>query len=212
MSGGTWECGVCWSVYDPAVGDDVWQVPPGTAFDDLPADWRCPKCDSAKEKFVRPESGAEVSPVTALEVAYQAAGVRMAGLPVVNPALGIELFGFRAHDGGWAGVVVTPWCMNVVFVPEAKAPALKAGTKRPRVFPSGTLEFTVGTLDGVGAVESCSLFSPMGDFPDMATARRVAQEAVDALFTKEPAVSPTPPAPAPVPSRRDLFRRAFALR
>lgn len=49
------ECGVCWSTYDPVVGDDVWQIPPGTAFDDLPETWRCPKCDSPKEKFVRPE-------------------------------------------------------------------------------------------------------------------------------------------------------------
>ena len=23
------ECGVCWHVYDPALGDDVWQIPPG---------------------------------------------------------------------------------------------------------------------------------------------------------------------------------------
>jgi [NiFe] hydrogenase assembly HybE family chaperone len=128
----------------------------------------------------------------------------------VNPGLAVELFGVRAHEGGWAGVVVTPWCMNVVFMPPARAPVVKPGTKRPRVFPSGTLEFTVGHLDGVGVVESCSLFSPMDEFPDMATARRVAQEAVDALFTAEPTVAPPPPAPAP--SRRDLFRRAFALR
>lgn len=209
---GTRECGVCWSVYDPAVGDDVWQVPPGTAFDDLPDDWRCPKCDSAKEKFVRPESEAEVSPVAALELAWRAAGARMAGLPVVNPALGIELHGFRPHEGGWAGVVVTPWCMNVVFVPPAAEAPVKQGTKRPRVFPSGTLEFTVGMLEGVGVVDSCSLFSPMGDFPDMSTARRVAKEASDALFSSDPAVSPTPAASAPAPSRRELFRRAFALR
>ena len=30
------ECKVCWYVYDPAAGDPVWQVAPGTAFDDLP--------------------------------------------------------------------------------------------------------------------------------------------------------------------------------
>ena len=46
------ECGVCWHVYDPELGDDLWPVPSGTAFTDLPADWRCPVCDSAKERFL----------------------------------------------------------------------------------------------------------------------------------------------------------------
>ena len=33
------ECGICWYVYDPAKGDDVWQVPPGTPFSALSEDW-----------------------------------------------------------------------------------------------------------------------------------------------------------------------------
>jgi rubredoxin len=49
------ECGVCWSVYDPAKGDSVWQIEPGVAFEDLPADWRCPECDAPREKFLRRE-------------------------------------------------------------------------------------------------------------------------------------------------------------
>jgi rubredoxin len=47
------ECGVCWHVYDPAEGDDVWQIPPGTAFHALPEDWRCPNCDAPHAKFMR---------------------------------------------------------------------------------------------------------------------------------------------------------------
>ncbi len=46
------ECGVCWEVYDPAQGDDVWQVPPGTPFAALPEHWRCPRCDAAQERFL----------------------------------------------------------------------------------------------------------------------------------------------------------------
>lgn len=46
------ECGVCWWVYDPAEGDAAAQVPPGTPFSRLPADWRCPQCDGAPEKFL----------------------------------------------------------------------------------------------------------------------------------------------------------------
>ncbi|MCU7925204.1 MAG: [NiFe]-hydrogenase assembly chaperone HybE [Candidatus Thiodiazotropha sp. (ex Dulcina madagascariensis)] len=31
------ECKICWYVYDPAEGDDYWQIPPGTPFSQLPA-------------------------------------------------------------------------------------------------------------------------------------------------------------------------------
>lgn len=46
------ECKICWWVYDPAIGDPVWQVPVQTAFIDLPAHWRCPECDGAAEQFM----------------------------------------------------------------------------------------------------------------------------------------------------------------
>jgi rubredoxin len=47
-----WECVVCWYLYDPADGDAVGQVPPGTAFADLPGDWRCPTCDGPRDRFM----------------------------------------------------------------------------------------------------------------------------------------------------------------
>ena len=46
------ECRICWYVYDPAEGDEVEQIPPGTAFADLPDHWRCPQCDAAREMFL----------------------------------------------------------------------------------------------------------------------------------------------------------------
>ena len=46
------ECGVCWWVYDPARGDDTWQIPAGTAFKELPGHWRCPNCDAAQDQFI----------------------------------------------------------------------------------------------------------------------------------------------------------------
>lgn len=46
------ECKICWWVYDPALGDPVWQVEPGTPFRDLPAHWRCPVCDGDAEQFM----------------------------------------------------------------------------------------------------------------------------------------------------------------
>jgi rubredoxin len=46
------ECKICWWVYDPALGDPVWQIEAGTAFTDLPAHWRCPECDGDAEQFM----------------------------------------------------------------------------------------------------------------------------------------------------------------
>ena len=46
------ECGICWTVYDPAEGDPVWQIPPGTPFGELPAHWTCPNCACEKQKFL----------------------------------------------------------------------------------------------------------------------------------------------------------------
>ncbi len=46
------ECRICWWVYDPAQGDAVWQVAPGTPFAALPGHWRCPQCDAAPEQFM----------------------------------------------------------------------------------------------------------------------------------------------------------------
>jgi rubredoxin len=46
------ECRICWYVYDPAEGDALEQIPPGTAFADLPDHWRCPQCDAARDMFL----------------------------------------------------------------------------------------------------------------------------------------------------------------
>ena len=48
---GKYVCSVCGTVYDPAVSDPEHGIPAGTAFEDLPADWRCPVCKQPKEKF-----------------------------------------------------------------------------------------------------------------------------------------------------------------
>jgi len=46
------ECKICWHVYDPAQGDDYWQIPPGTPFAKLPEHWSCPECDGNKIDFM----------------------------------------------------------------------------------------------------------------------------------------------------------------
>lgn len=46
------ECRICWTVYDPDEGDAAWQIPPGTAFADLPEGWCCPTCEASRDKFL----------------------------------------------------------------------------------------------------------------------------------------------------------------
>ncbi len=46
-----YKCIVCGYIYDPATGDPENGVQPGTAFEDLPADWVCPVCGAEKSEF-----------------------------------------------------------------------------------------------------------------------------------------------------------------
>ncbi len=46
------ECKICWWVYDPELGDDDGQIPPGTPFAQLPESWACPNCDGSKADFL----------------------------------------------------------------------------------------------------------------------------------------------------------------
>ena len=46
-----YKCLICDYIYDPALGDAGRSIPPGTAFESLPADWTCPECGAAKSDF-----------------------------------------------------------------------------------------------------------------------------------------------------------------
>jgi rubredoxin len=44
-------CKLCGYVYDPAVGDPDNDIKPGTAWEDVPAEWTCPLCGAGKDEF-----------------------------------------------------------------------------------------------------------------------------------------------------------------
>jgi rubredoxin len=48
-----WICTCCGYVYDPAAGDPDNGVAPGTRFEDLPPEWKCPVCKALKDLFER---------------------------------------------------------------------------------------------------------------------------------------------------------------
>lgn len=51
----TYTCNICGFQYDPEEGDPALGIPPGTPFEDLPEDYRCPICNAAKDYFSRNE-------------------------------------------------------------------------------------------------------------------------------------------------------------
>lgn len=206
------ECKICWHVYDPAEGCDVWQVPAGTPFAVLPEEWRCPRCDGDREQFMvldagdggdadgpaaPPPSTPRVDPRAALaaEAARRfEAGFReihagqMRGVPLVNEALAVKAVGFRPHGESLLGVVVTPWFMNLVLAPGADEDwsALPVGGKEFVEFPSGRYEFVTARRDGLGTYKACSLFSPMFDFSSLLQATDTAAAVMVSLF--DPAI------------------------
>ncbi|MBD2163036.1 rubrerythrin family protein [Calothrix membranacea FACHB-236] len=46
-----WICRQCSMIYDPVVGDPDSGIAAGTAFEDIPEDWRCPICGATKKTF-----------------------------------------------------------------------------------------------------------------------------------------------------------------
>ncbi|AGW90278.1 MULTISPECIES: rubredoxin [Cupriavidus] len=50
-----WVCIICGWVYDEADGWPEDGIAPGTRWEDIPADWRCPECDVGKDDFAMVE-------------------------------------------------------------------------------------------------------------------------------------------------------------
>lgn len=204
------ECGVCWWTYDPVAGDMDNDLIPGVGFADLPESFRCPCCDAPKHKFmikpdsvgadsvnmfapVSPAASAHQAPVKvsmtsrldALRQAYAKVEDAMVGLPVHNPKLMVEMVSFQETAEGYVGAVITPWSLNIAILPTVPTdqPMGAIGSHRDVAFPSGNYPFLSAHLDGFGALETCSLISPMEDFDDQKIVRMTAEAALEGLFT-----------------------------
>lgn len=46
-----WVCVICGWIYDEEAGLPEEGIAPGTRFEDIPDDWRCPLCDVGKADF-----------------------------------------------------------------------------------------------------------------------------------------------------------------
>jgi [NiFe] hydrogenase assembly HybE family chaperone len=141
---------------------------------------------------------------------------RMAGVPLLHPALAVQAVGFAPEPGqpGLAlGVLVTPWFMNLIRLPLADS----AAALLPEPGCDGLLQLGAQQLDFIGAQEDvigryalCSLFSPMADFADQAGAVATALAVLDLLRpTAATSASPGTGGAPQQPARRGfLFGRA----
>jgi [NiFe] hydrogenase assembly HybE family chaperone len=150
---------------------------------------------------MRPEQD---DPASRVERAFAAiAATRMAGLPLCNPALAVEACGFRPWNGLWLGVLVTPWAINLMLLPDGN-PAFRrlgADQRQTWTFPSGDYAFHGAEAAALGSYQTCSLFSPAFEFAGQEAARQAAHAALDALLASPPA--------APTAAARPMSRRAF---
>jgi len=46
-----WQCMDCGQLYDEAAGNPQDGIPPGTRWEDVPDDWKCPSCGVPKSHF-----------------------------------------------------------------------------------------------------------------------------------------------------------------
>jgi len=164
-----------------------------------------------------------------IETAFGAALQRM------NRALRVEARGFARMRDSWAGMLITPWFMNVMIVPD-DAPTRQIGTKTTQMLPSGQYEAVWGHEEALGGFWSISLFSPMFEFEDHASAVATADAALNEMMAipdqTEPAgdqvaqtrmqmiwagatahgaapTSPAEPAEAPASGPSQISRRAL---
>jgi [NiFe] hydrogenase assembly HybE family chaperone len=188
------ECKICWTVYDPAKGDETRQIDPGTPFFALPPDWSCPTCSAPPGQFLVLSDPGSPAAAEAAEIAQRTTALeadfrevwhtKMRDVPLVNKLLTVKAVGFRLWEGRPLGVLIAPWFMNLVLLPTRGEDwsMLRPGEKETIAFPSGEYEFTHNVRELTGGYKACSLFSPMGEFGTQAGAEDVAGAVMIALF------------------------------
>jgi [NiFe] hydrogenase assembly HybE family chaperone len=120
---------------------------------------------------------------------------RMQDIPLLNPRLAVETVGIRATPVGWAGVLITPWFINLILLPNQESrgeldDVEAVGRKTLHLFPAGRFEFIASYETELGPFEMCSLFSPVLEFATQEAARHAAQGALEALFKDSESTHP----------------------
>jgi [NiFe] hydrogenase assembly HybE family chaperone len=137
---------------------------------------------------------------------------RMTGLPILNPELEVQAVGFRLLHGHCAGILITPWFMNLLVLPpegdgwEEGGP----GDKRHFDLPYGPCEMALCEEEMLGRYLSVSLFSPMSSFASQQQAVSTATAILQRLMTPAQPEHAVENAPDHEPGRRALLRGLFS--
>lgn len=128
----------------------------------------------------------ENPPALLERVFSEIAATRMVDVPILNPALHVEVVGFRPWQGCWIGVLVTPWMINLMLLPGegTQLEPLSLDQKKIWVFPSGAYEFMGLNEEELGTTHICPLISPVTEFATHEDAAAVAREIANALFSE----------------------------
>jgi [NiFe] hydrogenase assembly HybE family chaperone len=132
---------------------------------------------------------------------------RMAGLPLLNPVLEVVAMGFARHENDWRGVLVTPWCIDLLLLPATADWSVPGPHERVfRHYASGNFAFLPNREEGLGDYLICALIHDMNRFPDQDVARLTAQACLIALDLAPVQPEPDPQAPASSARRRFFLR------
>jgi [NiFe] hydrogenase assembly HybE family chaperone len=136
----------------------------------------------------------------------------MREIGIAHEDLQVSVIRLSAHQGHITGVLLTPWCMNLIrLAGDLPLPDAAEGSTIVHAYPAGEIAFTVGHAPEIGRLDAASLFSPMFEFADQAAAVATAEAILDELFRQPEAARPE--RPDVVPSRRALlFGRGSAQR
>lgn len=118
---------------------------------------------------------------------------RMAGIPILNAAVRVEVVGLCRFADQWLCILITPWFMNIMLLPDtgnsdggaASDRSAAIGSKTTVMFPAGGFDMIHGFESGIGPYGMCSLFSPMHEFADHDSAVLAAEAALAALLDVE---------------------------
>jgi [NiFe] hydrogenase assembly HybE family chaperone len=110
----------------------------------------------------------------------------MKDVPILNNRLQVETLGFQMYENRIMGIVITPWLMNLVMLPndEDDWSELELGKKQPIEILGRTYKFMVNEVEGIGKCKTHSLYSPMHEFNSHNHALKVARDFLEDLMTE----------------------------
>lgn len=117
---------------------------------------------------------------------FQQIGVeRILGLPIYNEKLNVEAVDFQDCSGGLIGILVTPWFMNVMLLPEDTSPYQhqELGEKVKYQLESGEHEFVIGEDEEVGRYLFRTVTSPTHCYKKQISAVNAGSKALSVLLT-----------------------------